>query len=108
MDHTPKSAHSTSIISILIETSTPTVPPLSLMDNFGTGTKCLSKSNVCLIESQRSKGWQGQTLRVCFTDVSTIVFLECSVEKESTLSTVCMRIETEVNLEVKLKIRCLT
>ena len=43
-------------------------------------------------------------------EVSTIIYsnLGCSVEKESTVSTVCTRIETEVNLEVKLKIRCLT
>ena len=79
------------------------------MDNFGTGTKCLSKSNVCLIESQGSKGRQGQTLSVC-RGVHNYLKpnLECSVEKESTVSTVCTRIETEVNLEVKLKIRCLT
>ena len=40
------------------------------MDTFGTGTKCPSKSDVSLIESNMgSKERQGPTIGVCFIEV---------------------------------------
>ena len=55
---------------------------LSKMDTFGAGTKCLSKSDVRLIESSKgSKERQGPTLGVCFIEV----YEEVSMKRESTV-----------------------
>ena len=52
------------------------------MDTFGAGTKCLSKSDVCLTESnKRGKERQGPTLGVCFIEV----YQEVSIKRESTV-----------------------
>ena len=48
------------------------------MDTFGAGTKCPSKSDVRLIESNKGgKERQGPTLGVCF--------IEVSIRRESTV-----------------------
>ena len=48
------------------------------MDTFGADTKCPSKSDVCLIESNKwSKERQGPPLGVCF--------IEVSIKRESTV-----------------------
>lgn len=52
------------------------------MDTFGAGTKCPSKSDVCLTESnKRGKERQGPTLGVCFIEV----YQEVSIKRESTV-----------------------
>ena len=52
------------------------------MDTFGAGTKCPSKSDVCLIESNKgSKERQGPPLGVCFIEV----YEEVSIKRESTV-----------------------
>lgn len=49
------------------------------MDTFGAGTKCPSKSDVCLTESnKRGKERQGPTLGVCFIEVYQDFFLYMS------------------------------